>query len=134
MSYKITIKFTKPVKVEASIPTYPIAPEFVLGQSYVDEKAFRDQAGDTAYSKNIWEKGEFLMAQDLAEFLGEVSVHPGVLLACKSAILAAKAAEAASGENAGYEFITDDYKDKMLYEEIGRALAGQGFEVTVNPM
>ena len=131
MSYKINIKFTKPVKVEASIPTYPIAPEFVLGQSYVDEKAFRDQAGDTAYSKNIWEKGEFLMAQDLAEFLGEVSVHPGVVLACKSAILAAKAA---SGENDGYEFITDDYKEKMLYEEIGRALAGQGFKVTVNPM
>lgn len=133
MSYKITIKFTKPVKVEASIPTYPIAPEFVLGQSYVDDKAFRDQARDTAYSKNIWEKGEFLMAQDLAEFLGEVSVHPGVVLACKSAILAAKAAEDASSENAGYEFITDDYKDKMLYEEIGRALAGQGFEVTVDP-
>ena len=69
------------------------------------------------------------MAQDLAEFLGEVSVHPGVVLACK----AAKAAEDASSENAGYEFITDDYKDKMLYEEIGRALAGQGFEVTVDP-
>lgn len=131
MSYKITVKYVKPVQAEASIPTYPIAPEFVLGTSYVDQEAFRKDIDDAAYPKNVWEMG---MAESLEEFLGSVSVHPGVVLACKSAILSAQAAEAASTEDKGYEFETEDYKDKMLYEEVARALKDQGFEIEVSPM
>ena len=131
MSYKITVKYVKPVQAEASIPTYPIAPEFILGTSYVDQKAFRKGIDDAAYPKNIWGMN---MAESIEQFLGEVSVHPGVVFACKSAIMSAQAAAAAATEDKGYEFEAEGYEDKMLYEDAARALKGQGFEITVSPM
>lgn len=131
MSYKITVKYVKPVQAEASIPTYPIAPEFILGTSYVDQEAFRKGIDDAAYPKNIWSMN---MAESIEQFLGEVSVHPGVVFACKSAIMSAQAAAAASTEDKGYEFEAADYEDKMLYEDAARALKDQGFEITVSPM
>lgn len=131
MSYKITVKYVKPVQAEASIPTYPIAPEFILGTSYVDQEAFRKGIDDAAYPRNI--RGTN-MAESIEQFLGEVSVHPGVVFACKSAIMSAQAAAAASTEDKGYEFEAADYEDKMLYEDAARALKDQGFEITVSPM
>lgn len=131
MSYKITVKYVKPVQAEASIPTYPIAPEFILGTSYVDQEAFRKGIDDAAYPRNIWGMN---MAESIEQFLGEVSVHPGVVFACKSAIMSAQAAAAAATEDKGYEFEAEGYKDKMLYEDAARALKGQGFEITVSPM
>lgn len=131
MSYKITVKYVKPVQAEASIPTYPIAPEFIPGTSYVDQEAFRKDIDDAAYPKNIWGVG---MAESLEQFLGEVSVHPGVVFACKSAIMSAQAAAAAATEDKGYEFEAADYEDKMLYEDAARALKDQGFEITVSLM
>ena len=128
MSYKITVKYVKPVQAEASIPTYPIAPEFILGTSYVDQEAFRKDIDDAAYPRNIWGMN---MAESIEQFLGEVSVHPGVVFACKSAIMSAQAAAA---EDKGYEFEAADYEDKMLYEDAARALKDQGFEITVSPM
>lgn len=133
MSYKITVKYVKPVQAEASIPTYPIAPEFILGTSYVDQKAFRKDIDDAAYPRNIWGMN---MAESIEQFLGEVSVHPGVVFACKSAIMSAQAAAAApaAAEDTGYEFEAEGYEDKMLYEDAARALKGQGFEITVSSM
>lgn len=131
MSYKITVKYVKPVQAEASIPTYPIAPEFILGTSYVDQEAFRKGIDDAAYPRNIWGMN---MAESIEQFLGEVSVHPGVVFACKSAIMSAQAAAAAATEDKGYEFEAEGYEDKMLYEDAARALKGQGFEITVSPM
>lgn len=131
MSYKITVKYVKPVQAEASIPTYPIAPEFILGTSYVDQEAFRKDIDDAAYPRNIWGMN---MAESIEQFLGEVSVHPGVVFACKSAIMSAQAAAAASTEDKGYEFEAESYEDKMLYEDAARALKGQGFEITVSLM
>lgn len=131
MSYKITVKYVKPVQAEASIPTYPIAPEFILGTSYVDQEAFRKGIDDAAYPKNIWGMN---MAESIEQFLGEVSVHPGVVFACKSAIMSAQAAAAAATEDKGYEFEAEGYEDKMLYEDAARALKGQGFEITVSLM
>lgn len=131
MSYKITVKYVKPVQAEASIPTYPIAPEFILGTSYVDQEAFRKGIDDAAYPRNIWGMN---MAESIEQFLGEVSVHPGVVFACKSAIMSAQAAAAASTEDKGYEFEAAGYEDKMLYEDAARALKGQGFEITVSLM
>lgn len=131
MSYKITVKYVKPVQAEASIPTYPIAPEFILGTSYVDQEAFRKDIDDAAYPRNIWGMN---MAESIEQFLGEVSVHPGVVFACKSAIMSAQAAAAASTEDKGYEFVAADYEDKMLYEDAARALKDQGFEITVSSM
>lgn len=131
MSYKITVKYVKPVQAEASIPTYPIAPEFILGTSYVDQEAFRKGIDDAAYPRNIWGMN---MAESIEQFLGEVSVHPGVVFACKSAIMSAQAAAAAATEDKGYEFEAEGYEDKMLYEDAARALKGQGFEITVSLM
>lgn len=131
MSYKITVKYVKPVQAEASIPTYPIAPEFILGTSYVDQEAFRKGIDDAAYPRNIWGMN---MAESVEQFLGEVSVHPGVVFACKSAIMSAQAAAAAATEDKGYEFEAEGYEDKMLYEDTARALKGQGFEITVSLM
>ena len=131
MSYKITVKYVKPVQAEASIPTYPIAPEFILGTSYVDQEAFRKDIDDAAYPRNIWGMN---MAESIEQFLGEVSVHPGVVFACKSAIMSAQAAAAAATEDKGYEFEAEGYEDKMLYEDAARALKGQGFEITVSLM
>lgn len=131
MSYKITVKYVKPVQAEASIPTYPIAPEFILGTSYVDQEAFRKDIDDAAYPRNIWGMN---MAESIEQFLGEVSVHPGVVFACKSAIMSAQAAAAAATVDKGYEFEAEGYEDKMLYEDAARALKGQGFEITVSPM
>lgn len=131
MSYKITVKYVKPVQAEASIPTYPIAPEFILGTSYVDQEAFRKGIDDAAYPKNIWGMN---MAESIEQFLGEVSVHPGVVFACKSAIMSAQAAAAAATADKGYEFEAEGYEDKMLYEDAARALKDQGFEITVSPM
>ena len=135
MSYKITVKYVKPVQAEASIPTYPIAPEFILGTSYVDQEAFRKGIDDAAYPKNIWGMNAVGMAESIEQFLGEVSVHPGVVFACKSAIMSAQATAAdAPTEDKGYEFEAADYEDKMLYEDAARALKDQGFEITVSPM
>lgn len=131
MSYKITVKYVKPVQAEASIPTYPIAPEFILGTSYVDQEAFRKGIDDAAYPRNIWGMN---MAESIEQFLGEVSVHPGVVFACKSAIMSAQAAADAATEDKGYEFEAEGYEDKMLYEDAARALKDQGFEITVSPM
>ena len=134
MSYKITVKYVKPIQAEASIPTYPIAPEFILGTSYVDQEAFRKDIDDAAYPKNIWGMNDVGMAESIEQFLSEVSVHPGVVFACKSAIMSAQAAAAASTEDKGYEFEAAGYEDKMLYEDAARALKDQGFEITVSPM
>ena len=134
MSYKITVKYVKPVQAQASIPTYPIAPEFILGTSYVDQEAFRKGIDDAAYSRNIWGMKDVGMAESIEQLLGEVSVHPGVVFACKSAIMSAQAAVAAATEDKGYEFEAADYEDKMLYEDAARALKDQGFEITVSPM
>lgn len=131
MSYKITVKYVKPVQAQASIPTYPIAPEFILGTSYVDQEAFRKGIDDAAYSRNIWGMKDVGMAESIEQLLGEVSVHPGVVFACKSAIMSA---QAAATEDKGYEFEAADYEDKMLYEDAARALKDQGFEITVSPM
>lgn len=131
MSYKITVKYVKPVQAEASIPTYPIAPEFIPGTSYVDQEAFRKGIDDAAYPRNIWGMN---MAESIEQFLGEVSVHPGVVFACKSAIMSAQAAAAAATEDKGYEFEAEGYEDKMLYEDAARALKDQGFEITVSLM
>lgn len=115
MAYKISITYTKPIAAVEGMPTHPIAPEFVLTESYVD---------DANYSKNVWKKDDFEMAENLDAYLRKLSEHPGVALALKSAVLNAGTA---------YEFQSDDYKDKMYYEDLGRKLEADGFKIEVNP-
>lgn len=116
--YKVTIKYTAPEAPVEGAPVWPVAPEFVRGDSYVDHI---DHCYG-AYPGNNWDKGNFYMAENLDEFLGSVSMHPGCNLALKSAMIA---------ENGTYEFEVEDHKDKMLYEELGRSVAEFGFEITV---
>ena len=122
MAYTVTIKYSRKAEDALRIPKDTIAPQFVLGESYVDDEKFREGITAEAFSRNIWEKGDFEMAQSLVDYLGSLSQHPGVALALKSAVIA--------GEG-GYTFDTEDYKDKMYYEELGRKLADEGFTITV---
>ena len=126
--YTISIKYTAPVAAVEGMPIHPIAPEFSLGQSYVDDKKFREGIPADAFSRNIWEKGDFEMAESLDSYLGKLSEHPGVALALKSAVLASEKDET---KDKGYEFSTEDYKDAMYYEDLGRKLKDDGFEITV---
>ena len=122
MAYTISITYEKPAEAVANMPIYPIAPEFALGTSYVDAEKFRENNPEFAFSKNDWDNGAFEMAEALETYLGKLSEHPGVALALKSAVLTAGTA---------YEFVSDDYKDKMYYEDLGRKLAGDGFTIKV---
>ena len=122
MAYTVTIKYARKAEDALRTPVDTIAPQFTLGESYVDDEKFREGIPADAFSRNIWEKGDFEMAQSLTEYLGSLSEHPGVVLALKSAVLA--------GEG-GYTFNTEDYKDKMYYEDLGRKLADDGFTIDV---
>ena len=122
MAYTVTIKYSRKAEDALRIPKDTIAPQFVLGESYVDDEKFREGIPAEAFSRNIWEKGDFEMAQSLVDYLGSLSQHPGVALALKSAVIAGEA---------GYTFDTEDYKDKMYYEDLGRKLADDGFTITV---
>ena len=51
--YTVTIKYTAPVEAAGQLKS-TIAPQFALGQSYVDEEAFRKDIPESAYSKNVW--------------------------------------------------------------------------------
>ena len=127
--YTITIKYTKPVAdtVLAKL-LYPIAPEFTLGKSYVDARTadnkhrLVDTSDKGAFSGNDWDNGTFEMAESLEAYLGKLSEHPGVTLALKSAVFK---------KGQAYEISTEDYKDAMYYEDLGRKLKDDGFEITV---
>lgn len=116
--YKVTIKYTAPEAPVEGAPIWPIAPTFAHTDSYVDhiEHAYNE------YPANVWDRGTFAMAESLDEFLAGVSMHPGCNLALKSAVIA---------EDGTYAFEVEDHKEKMLYEELGRAMADYGFEITV---
>lgn len=122
MAYTVTIKYASKSDDALRIPTDTIAPQFSLSESYVDDAKFREGIPADAFSKNVWEKDGLTLAQSLETYLGALSSHPGVVLALKSAILAG---------GSGYKFDTDDYKDKMYYEDLGRKLAADGFTITV---
>lgn len=122
MAYTVTIKYARKAEDALRIPKDTIAPQFVLGESYVDDEKFREGIPAEAFSRNIWEKGSIEMAQSLESYLGSLSEHPGAALALKSAMLAG---------DTGYAFDTEDYKDKMYYEDLGRKLADDGFTITV---
>lgn len=122
--YTVSIKYSGAAAdaTRTVMPIHPIAPEFSLGQSYVDDIKFREGIPADAFSPNIWEKGDFEMAESLDSYLGKLSEHPGVTLALKSAVLK---------KGQAYEISTEDYKDAMYYEDLGRKLKDDGFEITV---
>ena len=66
MAYTVTIKYSRKAEDALRIPKDTIAPQFVLGESYVDDEKFREGIPAEAFSRNIWEKGDFEMAQSLS--------------------------------------------------------------------
>ena len=120
--YTVTIKYTAPSEESAAQLKSTIAPQFVLGQSYVDESTFRKDIPDSAYPANMFDRGNFVMAESLDEYFSKMVSYPSAVLALRSAVLAGAQ---------GYAFDVEDYKDKMYYEELGRKLADDGFTITV---
>ena len=122
MAYTVTIKYAAPVAPETNLPLHPITAEYKLGTSYVDDTTFRADAGE-AYSKNIYNLG--IPAEALETYLKGVTVHKGVLLVLKSAMIAQNAATT----GITYDVATDD--DKLYWEQLADALADNGFTITV---
>lgn len=122
MAYTVTIKYAAPVAPETNLPLHPITAEYKLGTSYVDDTTFRADAGE-AYSKNIYNLG--IPAEALETYLKGVTVHKGVLLVLKSAMIAQNAATT----GITYDVETDD--DKLYWEQLATALKDNGFTITV---
>ena len=117
--YTVTIKYTAPVEAAGQLKS-TIAPQFALGQSYVDEEAFRKDIPESAYSKNVWENGHFIMAESLEEYFATFIAHPGLVAALKKAM-----------RDGTYKIEEVSEKDGLYMDEVKDALASQGFEIKV---
>lgn len=118
MSYNVTIKFTAQTAAAVRLAMYDIAPQFVVNDSYVEHI---DHANGE-YPANNMTGNNIEMARSLEEYLGAISAHAGVVTALRNAIIA---------EDGTYTLTVDTANDKMYYEELGRTLAKDGFEITV---
>lgn len=118
MSYKVTIKFTAQSGAALRLAMYDIAPQFVLADSYVDH--ISHEFGE--YPANNMTGNNIEMARSLEAYLEGITAHAGVVTALRNAIIA---------ENGTYELAGLDADAKMYYEELGRTLAKDGFEITV---
>ena len=111
----ITIKYTEPVApVEGDVQQ--ICALFLPTNSYVDGEPYEGTIWDT----NVEGFGTF---ETLAEYLSKITSAPNVLILFKAAI--------AAGED-GVTFEESDPKQVVYYQELGKALADYGFEVTVS--
>lgn len=124
MAYTVTIKYAAPVAPETNLPLHPIAADYKLGTSYVDDATFRADAGE-AYSKNIYNMG--IPADALETYLKGVTVHKGVLLVLKSVMVLDPTTASTTGIT--YDVETDD--DKLYWEQLATALKDNGFTITV---
>lgn len=118
--YTVTIKYTAPSEEAAAQLKSTIAPQFVLGQSYVDESTFRKGIPDSAYPANMFERGHFVMAESLDGYFSQMVAHPGLVAALKKAM-----------RDGTYKMTEVDEKTSLYMDEVKVALATQGFEITV---
>ena len=115
MAYNVTIKYTGPQNPESVKFVTPIAPTYVPSNSYVDTAAY---AG-TVYDTNV-------------EGMGVIDVmEPYATTSFPFPVPLAQFKIAAVGEDGQVEFTVDTYTEAFWYMEAGKALADQGFEVTV---
>lgn len=77
----------------------------------------------TYYQTNKWDKGEFPYATSLEAFLAQQVAHPGLIAALRTAV---RAYDEETGKGT-YEWEASD-ADVLYIEELGPALADQGFE------
>lgn len=109
----VTITYVAPVAPVARVGEN-IFPEYVLTGGYANnEKIIEENIYDNAPSG-------LGIDFDLDAWMSANTMHPGVLLAFKKAM--------ADGE---YEFTVADDIEAAYYEEVGTALADNGFTVAV---
>ena len=112
----ITITYTAPVIANGSA-TQQIFGVWNPATTASDNPVF----ADTYYQTNKWDNGEFPYATSLEQFLADQVAHPGLIAALRAAVRA---------EGGKYEWAaTDD--DALYIEELGPALAAQGFTFAV---
>lgn len=77
----------------------------------------------TYYQTNVWDNGEFPYAETLQQFLDSQVAHPGLVAALRAAM---RAFDAEAGKGI-YNWEATD-ADLLYIEELGPALANEGFE------
>lgn len=124
MGYKVTIKYTGPAKPESIRFVSPICPTFVNAGSYADSPAYKD----TVYDTNVRGFGKI----DLMEPFASTSFpFPVPLTQFKVAVIGVETKGGEGNVSHKVSFTVDTYMEAFWYTEAGRALADQGFEVTV---
>lgn len=121
MAYTVTIIYTGPASPDSVKFVSPICRTYVPNNSYVDTPAYKG----TVYDTNVDGWGKI----DLMEPFASTSFpFPVPLSQFKLAVVGAD--DKASGGKK-VEFKVDTYMEAFWYNEAGKALADQGFEVTV---
>lgn len=118
----ITITYTPAVKFESDAPVQQIFGVWNPATTASDNEVFKD----TYYQTNVWDNGEFPYATSLEAFLAQQVAHPGLIAALRAAV---RAFDATKGEGV-YEWAATD-ADALYIEELGPALADQGFTFAV---
>ena len=116
MAYTVNIKYTAVTAEDNQLFAMPICAMFAPEGGYADSAAYEGSVYDT----NV--KG-FGTAMTIEQFVSESIAHPGILAQFKLAV------ESDSHE---VEFTVEDHKEACYYNEVGKALAANGFKVTVS--
>lgn len=131
MAYTVVIKYNG-VEQEVDRVAAPICSLFVPTSSYIDTPAYTEGipadveddekvALKSVYATNVKGWGSIKVPEPYAS----TSVpFPAPLAQFKLAVV---------GEDNQVTFDVDDYKEAFYYQELGAALADQGFEVMVTP-
>ena len=128
MAYSITITY-KGIEMGAANIVAPVCRVFRPDASYIDtvayQKGFTDAEGEAKYGKSVFATNVdgFGSVEALEPFATTSVPFPVPMTQFKLAVV---------GEDNKVEFDVDDYKEAFYYEQIGKALADQGFEVTVS--
>ena len=113
----ITITYTPTVGFTTDAATEQIFAVWNPAKTASDNAVFND----TYYQTNVWDNGEFPYATSLEAFLAQQVAHPGLIAALRAAVRA---------EGHTYDWAATD-ADALYIEELGPALADQGFTFAV---
>lgn len=109
----ITITYTAPVQLKKGA-TQQIFAEFKPAATASDNPVFEGSYYDT----NVWDNGEFQLADTLQAFLDAQVAHPGLVAALRAAM---------RSKTGVYEWVATD-ADVLYIEELSSALKAEGFE------
>jgi hypothetical protein len=114
MAYNVTIKYTGPTEAPDKVVA-DVCATYVPNNSYIDTAAYEG----TVYDTNVDGNGVIKLPEPFAT---TSFPFPVPLAQFKLAIV---------GTNNEVTFQVEDYKEAFYYQDCGKALADQGFEVTV---